>query len=68
VECKNCESVNISRGLTLGNLGPKYKVGIFIGVEQMYIDVCEDCGEIVRFYIKPKKQREWYKKRIKGDE
>lgn len=66
--CKNCESTNITKGVTfglsgeVGSFGPKFKTGIFIGVESMYCDLCEDCGEIIRQYIKPKKKRKWLTK------
>jgi len=68
MECNNCGSSNIENdiifghGTEVGNLGPKYKQGIFLGVEQMYCSICEDCGEIIRFYIKPKKKRNWVKR------
>lgn len=56
--CSNCGGTNresgvaIGLGAEIGNIGPKYNWGIMVGVTQMYCDICLDCGEILRFYIK----------------
>ena len=64
--CKHCESTNIAEGVVFGyiealrNIGPKYKQGLlFHGIEETFCDVCQDCGEIQRLYIKPKTKRNW---------
>lgn len=66
--CPNCNSTRIETGIAIGqsaevgNIGPKYSKGIFGGVTQMYCDLCLDCGEILRLYIKDTTDRNWYKK------
>lgn len=66
--CSNCNGnriesdVAIGQNAEVGNIGPKYNKGIFIGVTQMYCDICLDCGEILRFYIKDRTDRNWNKK------
>ena len=66
--CPNCKSNNIETGVAIGitaeinSVGPKVKSGIFVGAEQMYCDICNDCGEIVRIYVKDFKNKKWYKK------
>jgi hypothetical protein len=66
--CSNCGGDRIESGVAIGqtaetgNIGPEYKGSILIGVTQMYCDICLDCGEIIRFYIKDRTDRSWYKK------
>jgi hypothetical protein len=68
MSCSNCGGTRIESGVAIGqsaepgNIGPKYNNGIFIGVTQMYCDICLDCGEILRFYIKDRTDRTWSKK------
>jgi hypothetical protein len=67
MNCKNCDSANIEQGIAIGlsaesgNIGPKSKGKIFNYVSQMYCDICLDCGEIVRLYIKDDTDRNWVK-------
>lgn len=66
--CPNCNSNNIESGISIGmtaeigSIGPRYKSGLFVGSEQMYCDLCSDCGEIIRMYVKDFKSKKWYKK------
>jgi len=67
--CQNCGSSRIEQGIAIsqsaetGNIGPKYKANLLMtGVSQMYCDMCLDCGEIIRLYIKDKTDRNWIKK------
>lgn len=68
MNCKNCKSSRIEEGVSIGktaetgNIGPKSKQGIFTYVSQMYCDLCLECGEIIRFYIKDDTDRKWIKK------
>ena len=55
--CKSCEGDNITEAVTLGKqgeggaVGPKYHAGLFSAVTKMYVDICNDCGEINRMYV-----------------
>ncbi|MCJ0408531.1 hypothetical protein ACWJVF_00890 [Clostridioides difficile] len=76
MKCSNCGSVNIEKGiLTTGGIyaetiGLKY-VGYgkldkvinknFPVQSTIYSDLCLDCGEIVRTYIKDNTDRNWCK-------
>ena len=66
--CANCGGSRIESGVAIGksnetgNVGPKYNSSILIGVTQMYCDICLDCGELTRFYIKDRTDRNWNKK------
>jgi hypothetical protein len=67
--CPNCGSEHIEEGISIGqsaevgNIGPQYKSNfIMTGVSQLYCDLCLDCGEAVRFFIKDKTDRNWIKK------
>lgn len=68
MSCPNCNSVNIEEGVSIGvsaktgNVGPKFRSGLFIGVAQAYCDICLDCGEIIRFFIKENTDKKWSKK------
>lgn len=68
MNCKNCKSTRIEEGISIGksadtgNIGPKSTKGIFTYLSQMYCDICLDCGEILRFYIKDDTDRKWIKK------
>lgn len=67
MNCPNCGGTNIETGVAIGksadtgNIGPKYKKGLLIGVTQMYCDICLNCGEITRFYIKDSTDKNWSK-------
>jgi predicted RNA-binding Zn-ribbon protein involved in translation (DUF1610 family) len=67
MNCPNCGSDNIQKSVSIGkstetgSVGPCFIIGkILSGVEQMYCDICLDCGEITRFYIKDTKKN-WLK-------
>lgn len=68
MNCLNCSSTNIKEGISIGQtaeagyIGPNFKKGILIGVAPMYCDLCLDCGEIIRFYIKENTDKKWYTK------
>jgi len=68
MNCIHCGSTNIAEGISIGqtaksgDIGPKFKMGIFTGVAPMYCDICPDCGEILRFYIKGNTDLKWLKK------
>ena len=66
--CPNCGGDHIEDGIAIalsnevGNIGPHYKTRFLItGVCQMYCDLCLDCGEVVRMYIKDTTERNWIK-------
>lgn len=67
MNCSNCNGSRIEKGVSIGqsgevgNIGPKSRKGIFDSVSQMYCDICLDCGELVRFYIKDDTDRKWIK-------
>jgi hypothetical protein len=67
MKCSNCSSENIEVGVAwgksaeTGNLGLKYSIGILAGVSQVYADLCNDCGTVVRIYIKDTTDRDWIK-------
>ncbi|TCT17198.1 hypothetical protein EDC18_101496 [Natranaerovirga pectinivora] len=67
MNCKNCNSTRIEDSIAIGlsaktgNIGPK-STKILDYVSQMYCDMCLDCGEILRFYIKDDTNRKWIKK------
>lgn len=68
MNCPHCGGSRFESGISIGqsaetgNIGLKYNAGILVGVTQMYCDLCLDCGEILRFYIKDKADRNWNKK------
>ena len=53
---------NVRIGLTaeIGDIGPEYG-NILVGTEQMFADICGDCGSISRFHIKDV-NRKWITK------
>ena len=68
-KCPNCKSLHIETGVSIGlsaetgAIGPKYSANfLMLGVAAMYCDLCKDCGEILRFYIKEKADKKWIKK------
>ena len=68
MSCPNCSSTNIEEGVSIGksaeagNVGPRFSGGLFTGVVQMYCDICLNCGEITRFFIKENTDKKWIKK------
>jgi hypothetical protein len=68
MNCPKCGGSRFESGISIGqsaetgNIGLKYNAGILVGVTQMYCDLCLDCGEILRFYIKDRTDRNWNKK------
>lgn len=56
--CPYCGSKNIKKELAVGtsiqnsSLGIKYKPFLTTYYEDIYVDLCIDCGSITRFYIK----------------
>ena len=68
MSCPNCSSTNIEEGVSIGktaetgNIGPRFSRGLLTGVAQMYCDICLDCGEITRFFIKESTDKKWVKK------
>ena len=61
--CSNCNGTRIETGVVIGltDIGPKYRNGPFTQFSQMYSDICLDCGEILRFYIKESTDKNWVK-------
>lgn len=67
MKCPYCGSERIELGVSWGhageggNVGLKYKTGFlgFIGVVQVYSDLCLDCGSLLRSYIKENTDRNW---------
>ncbi|WP_163969579.1 hypothetical protein [Oceanobacillus halotolerans] len=53
------ESVSIGLTAKSGSIGPQYRKGILVSVAQMYSDICLDCGEITRLYIKENADKNW---------
>ena len=68
-KCLNCGGNNFEEGISIGlsnepgNVGPVYKANFMVhSVTQLYCDLCLDCGEVGRFYIKDITNRNWIKK------
>lgn len=67
MKCGHCGSERIETGIAwgvsheTGNVGLEYTHKIFRQVTQVYSDLCLDCGEIVRSYIKDTTDRKWVK-------
>ena len=65
MRCPCCGSERIEVGIAwgksadIGNIGLKYKEGFFVGVSQVYSDLCLDCRTILRSYIRDNPNREW---------
>lgn len=67
-KCTHCGGSNVICGVRVdqtadaGRIGLAYKTKfVVIGTEPFYADVCDDCGTIVRLYIKTR-GRTWYTK------
>ncbi|WP_426348643.1 hypothetical protein ACPWSR_12915 [Alloiococcus sp. CFN-8] len=68
MSCPSCGSTNIEEGVSIGKsaeggcIGPRFSGFLFDGVAQMYCDICLNCGEITRFFIKEDTDKKWIKK------
>lgn len=68
MNCKNCNSTRVEEGISMGltaesgYIGPQASKGIFTYTSPMFCDICLDCGEILRFYIRDNTDRKWIKK------
>ncbi len=68
MNCNNCNGSRIEEGISIGltaetgNIGPRSSKFLVEHVSQMYCDLCLDCGELIRFYIKDDTDRKWIKK------
>lgn len=63
--CSHCGSQAIFRGLRLnqnaeiGRIGLPYRAGgIFTGTEMLFLDLCETCATVLRFFVK-EPRRKW---------
>nr|WP_300005420.1 hypothetical protein [Tissierella sp.] len=45
----------------MGDIGPQSSKGIFTQTSPMLCDICLDCGEIVRLYVKDDLDKSWIK-------
>ena len=58
MKCKNCGSENVQEGITFRNSENESKIGFpyetkhTMGIAAVYADVCLDCGEVLRIYVK----------------
>ncbi|MTI95857.1 MAG: hypothetical protein FH749_10300 [Firmicutes bacterium] len=65
MECKQCGSGNIKQGIIMGQtsgagyIGPQYKATFLTSVARTYCDLCLECGEILRMYIKQSTDKKW---------
>lgn len=57
--CLECGSTDIIVGIAVtktaetGHIGLSYKaLAILRGTEQLYADLCKQCGTVVRFYVR----------------
>lgn len=67
-KCPHCGGSNIVAGVGVdqtadaGRIGLAYKTKFFVtGTEPFYADICDDCGTVVRLYVKTP-GRKWYVK------
>ena len=67
-KCPHCGGSNIVAGVRVdqtadaGRIGLAYKTKFFVtATEPFYADICDDCGTVVRLYVKTAKQK-WYVK------
>ncbi|HIE4743492.1 hypothetical protein ND433_01110 [Clostridioides difficile] len=69
MKCPNCGSENIEQGISTVSesgfvtyrTGLEYNTRFSAKVSKTYSDLCLDCGEIVRTYIKGETDRNWCK-------
>ena len=65
--CPYCGGAQVAAGLIVhqnaevNRVGIAYKAKLFNTVEQLYTDLCLDCGRVVSFYVKEPK-RNWIQK------
>lgn len=58
MECRHCGSQNITTGISIGELaeagwiGAQYKKGFLVGTEPFICDICKNCGEVNRIYVR----------------
>jgi hypothetical protein len=57
--CSECGGTDIVVGIAVtktadsGHIGLSYKGwAIFLATEQLYADLCKQCGTVVRFYVR----------------
>ncbi len=67
-KCPHCGGSNIvacvrvDQTADAGRIGLAYKTKFFVTVtEPFYADICDDCGTVVRLYVKTPGQK-WYTK------
>lgn len=68
MKCRNCGSENIEKGIIWslnthqGEIGLTYKTRILLDTSRVYSDLCLECGEVLRTYIKDSpKYKDWCK-------
>ena len=70
MKCLYCQSKNIEQGILVHNQdNPTLKIGLMYQknqfryeVEPLYVDLCTDCGTIIRTYVKGDvKDKKWEK-------
>ncbi|MBO4422675.1 MAG: hypothetical protein J5879_04510 [Clostridia bacterium] len=65
MKCPYCGSERIEEkiawGKTVqtGNVGLRYDAGMFVGVAQVWSDLCLDCKTVIRTYITDDTNRKW---------
>ena len=63
--CRICKGENITQGVSFttnemfDKVGPKYKDSGLKFIEETICDICNDCGEILRIYVRPSEPRKW---------
>ncbi len=70
MKCPYCQSENIEQGIIVQNEdNPVMKIGLMYRknqfgyeVEPLYVDLCTDCGAIIKTYVKGDvKNKKWEK-------
>lgn len=67
MKCNYCGAENIEVGIQAGIKGDtgalslKYDTAFYVGTASVYVDLCRDCGGIVKMYIKDRTDRNWLK-------
>ncbi len=63
--CPHCGGVEVAAGVQViqnaevGRIGVAYKTAkIFVAAEQLWADLCMNCGTVVRIFVKETK-RDW---------
>ncbi|MEN6617204.1 MAG: hypothetical protein ABFD12_11650 [Syntrophorhabdus sp.] len=53
-------NIPVAPNAEASSVGLSYKTKfLIVGTESLYADICEDCGTVVRLYVK-KTGRNWY--------